>query len=160
MQSKAPRRTKRAPRACGRRRSFAHDAGFTLVEILIAASLFSVVALATLALFDFANRRANIEIGRDTAVSETSAGLNQMLGEIRNAYQINGPATETSDWIDFLIRPSATTNYRVIYNCNVSDPKNSGYNACFRYRVSYSPSAGLTTAAGTVPSGAEKSCRW
>ena len=138
----------RRPGACD-------ETGFTLIELLVAISIFAVVLVAVFALLDFATRSASSEIERDASIAEVGGGLSRMVTEIRDAYQINGPTgTETSDWIDFLIRPGASSDYRVIYNCNKPDPRNSALNACIRYQVAYAPSVGLTSAAGTVPSGA------
>jgi hypothetical protein len=122
-------------------------------------TMFSVVMLATLALFDAASRSASNETERSTAISEATTGFDRMVGEIDRAYQVNGPAsgTEKSDWIDFLVRPSSTSDYRIIYNCKVADPKKPSYNACVRYQTAYAPATGLTTAAGVVPAGASSS---
>src|SRR6202040_1499632 len=105
--------------------------------------------------FDAASRSANNDAERNTAISEATTGLDRMLGEIRTAYQVNGPTSGSeSDWIDFLTRPGAAPDYRIIYNCNVADPKNAKYDACIRYQKSYAPSIGLTSSAGVVPAGA------
>jgi prepilin-type N-terminal cleavage/methylation domain-containing protein len=134
------------------------ETGLTLVELLVSMSILAVVMAATFGLLDAAGRSANNETERNTAISEATTGFDRMVGEIRLAYQVNGPRSETkSDWLDFLIRPGANSEYRIIYNCKVADPKNASYYACVRYQKAYAPATGLTTSAGVVPSGASSS---
>jgi prepilin-type N-terminal cleavage/methylation domain-containing protein len=133
------------------------DAGLTLVELLVSMSILAVVMAATFGLLEAASRSANNETERNTAISEATTGFDRMVGDIRLAYQVNGPTSGTkSDWLDFLIRPGAKSEYRIIYNCKVADPKNASYNACVRYQTTYAPATGLTTEAGVVPGGASK----
>lgn len=138
------------------------DGGFTVVEFLVAMSMFAVVLLAVLAMFDSASRAGYNESERNTAISEETTGLDRMVGEIRRAYHINGPTSaSSSDWIDFLIRAplsgGSQADYRVIYNCKVADPTNSSFNACWRYQSSWSPSGGGSITPGVPPSGASSS---
>ncbi len=139
------------------------DRGFTLIELLIAMTMFAVVMLAVLAMFDSASRAGSNESERNTAISEETTGLSRMVGEIRQAYHIIGPTSaSSSDWIDFLIRTplgsSSQADYRVIYNCKVADPTSGKFNACWRYQSLYSPSTGLGGAvAGVPPPGASSS---
>lgn len=123
-------------------------------------SMFAVVLTAVMALWDTASNAGYNEAERDTALSEETAGLDRMVNDLRQAFQINGPAAGTaSDWIDIVVRGQVGTgpqlDYRIIYDCSKTDPTNSALRACYRYQSVWTPgtpSSAITP--GTPPNGA------
>jgi prepilin-type N-terminal cleavage/methylation domain-containing protein len=103
------------------------EAGFTLVEMLIAAALSLVVFAAVLAALETSQR---VQI-RDTEwalnVQEGRTGLSRMLGEIRQAYSLKGT---TANSIDFYATLGGVKK-EVYYECDVAE-SSTGYHECVR----------------------------
>jgi type II secretory pathway pseudopilin PulG len=142
------------PRLAGRvGSSRADQGGFSLIETLVATSMFLVIMLATLSLFDTSQKTASSDLARSAAVRDASASLQAMDHELRGAYEVVGPlitakaslSTATSNYLDVYVRNN-TGHYRVLYDCTIASPTLAGARACTRY-------IGLTGAADTVPGG-------
>jgi type II secretory pathway pseudopilin PulG len=131
------------------------ESGFSLIETLVATSMFLVIMLATLSLFDTSQKTAASNLARSAAVRDASVGLQAMDHELRGSYEVVGPlisakaalSTATSNYLDVYVRNN-TGHYRVLYDCTVASPTLKGARACTRY-------TGLTGAADTVPGGSK-----
>ena len=141
----------------GSRRS--GEAGFTLVELLVSMSMFAVVLMAIMALWDTASNAGYNESERNTALSEDTSGLDRMVNDLRQAYHVNGPSEgQRSDWMDILERMPVGTgaqgDYRVIYDCSKTDPTNSALHACYRYVSAWTNPGGTAASPGVPPANA------
>lgn len=135
-------------RAAARMRS---QRGFTLLEALIAMSMFIVVLLAVFASAEFATKDSNNETERNLALSETTTGAARLVAELRRAYRIlypEGSTNATSDEIDFWEHIPEVGARQVLIRCNYK-PSGSSYDECVRYQF---PTATLFTP-GAAPSG-------
>jgi prepilin-type N-terminal cleavage/methylation domain-containing protein len=153
-----PQRLTRAQRfAAARRAVRAGEAGYTLIELMIAMSMFAVVLTAVLALWDTASNAGYNESERSTALARESSGLDRMLTDLRQAFQVNGPtASASSGWMDIVVRaPNGTgsqLDYRIIYDCTKTDPANSALRACYRYQSPWTPGTLASSITPGVPS--------
>ena len=121
-----------APGLLGRLRS---PAGYTLIELLAAMSMFTVVMLGIFTIYDTASRDAGNEGERSTALTEETTGVAGMVQLLRQAYKVNGPiGSATSNYMDVQVRLPGSGDTRVIYNCAVAD-SSSGYDDCVRYEI-------------------------
>lgn len=124
-------------------------AGFTLIEALVALSMFIVVLLAVFATADFGSKSANNEAERDEALGEVTTGVARIDSELRRAYKVNKPrGTSESGYMDILARLPVTGAVRVFINCEYK-PAGSTYDECVRYQQA----ASATYTAGEAPSG-------
>ena len=113
------------------RRLTREAAGFSLIELLVAMTMFGVVLLAVFTIYDTATRDASAEAERGEAITEDSTGLASMVQEL-----------------DVMARLPGSGDTRLFFNCAYSDPT-SGYKDCVRYA---SPASTAFTA-GTAPTG-------
>jgi type II secretory pathway pseudopilin PulG len=131
------------------------EGGFTLIEVMVTATMLVVVLGAVLSVFEATNRVAAKDSERSVAINEATVGLNRMTRDLRQTYQVVGPtAGTTSNYMDVLVRitPSGTTtpqNRRVLYKCDAPSDKFTGYRECVRYESSAS-----TGSPGSPPGGA------
>ena len=84
----------------------AHEAGFTLVEILVVLVVMSLAMTAILSLLEQSGRIANSDVERDTSLNEQAGAFNRMIDELRQAYAVNCPSggctnNATATGIDF-----------------------------------------------------------
>ncbi len=128
-------------------------AGFTLIESLVALSMFIVVLIAVLSASDFAVRDANNEAERNVAISDVTTGIARIVAELRRVYQVNAPVTpiekSESSYLDVMVRVPGSSAKRLLINCAYKEPGGS-YDECVRYE---SPASEAFTA-GTPPAGA------
>ena len=134
------------------------SAGFTLVELLVAMSMFVIVATAVFAALEAATTTASNETERNEAISEVTTGVARMIAELQRAYKVIAPIKESegslsSSYMDVLVRIPETGNVQVVYECGREEEqsgKKTGYDECVRYQMS----AAATFTPGVVPSGA------
>jgi Tfp pilus assembly protein PilV len=139
----------------------AGDAGFTVVETLVATLLALLVLGTTGALFVTTQVDATSAIARADAVASANAGLREMDQDLRQAYQVEYP-TSTSygtagctavssagvqlcNQIDVLARTGSGTDYEVRYDCGVPSSTITGEQTCWRYQCG----ADATTGSGS-----------
>ncbi len=106
----------------------AGDAGFSMIELLVASTLSLVIAFAALGLMDATTSVSTQELQRQAALGEARAGLQRMVRELRGATSVNSTA---GNLLDFnATTPSGTK--RILYACNDigSVP---GLRSCTRY---------------------------
>jgi competence protein ComGC len=126
-------------------------AGFALVELLVVALLLPVVLVAVLSVLDTGGSLAPTQVEYSHAVQEGSVGLQGMVREVRQAYNVLG---STPNSIDFLATIDGVDEH-IFYGCdqpypaNPSNPYAAGYHRCLRVSApTGSPLPPITT--GTV----------
>jgi prepilin-type N-terminal cleavage/methylation domain-containing protein len=131
-------------------RTVREPAGFTLVEALIALSMFSVVMLALFAAADFTSKTASNESERNVAISEATTGVARMVADMRLAYKVNYPESpaKESSVMDLDVRVPGGSAKRVFYDCAYKET--TKYNECVRYESAVGGTAG-TAPAGVSP---------
>ena len=90
------------------------ESGFSLIELLVAATLMVVVFGAALALFDTTARIAPKDQERAHAIRDAQVGLHRMTRELRQADAVYA-ATATLVDVQLTIGGVST---RVVYDCN------------------------------------------
>jgi prepilin-type N-terminal cleavage/methylation domain-containing protein len=116
--------TERVRRSFRRAAAGSADAGFTLVELLVASAVFAVVLTAVLSLLDTSNQVSYNDQERNVALHEQTDSLRRMTQELRQAYHVVGVDTSGANgggnWVDVLVRVTrngAATELRVLYDC-------------------------------------------
>lgn len=125
--------------------------GFTLIEALVAMSMFVVVLFAVFASAEFATRDSSNETERNVALSEETTGAARIVSELRRAYIFvypEGSSHTTSSEVDFDEHIAEVGNKQVLINCAYK-PTGSTYDECVRYQ--YPTTTAFT--AGSAPSG-------
>ena len=129
-------------------------AGFTLVEALVALSMFIIVLIAVLGTAEFASRDASNEAERNVALTEVTTGVARIVADLRSAYKVNYPipsetGSHESSKLDVLVRiPGTAAPQRVFYNCAYNEASGS-YDECVRYQSA----ASIAFTAGQPPAG-------
>jgi Tfp pilus assembly protein PilW len=106
------------------------EAGFTLVEMIVAAALSIVVFGAVVSALETSQRVQNRDAEWALIVQEGKVGLSRMLGEIRQAYSLRGT---TANSIDFYATLGGVKK-EVYYECDVAQ-SGSSYHQCVRLAV-------------------------
>lgn len=139
-----PRRRGRSV-ADGRRsrRAIERQAGFTLVELLVAISIFLLVVGATEAILVSTTWTQTRDQAYAEEIASTQAGLARLVHDLRGAtsLQVVGP-----DLLEFQLTQAGTT-YNVMYDCSASDALGAPYTRCARTQAvapSPAPVAGST----------------
>jgi prepilin-type N-terminal cleavage/methylation domain-containing protein len=104
--------------------------GFTLVEMMVAAALSTVVVGATMSALETSQRTQARDTEWGLVLQEGRAGLARMVREIRQAYSIRS-ATENS--LDFYATFGGV-DYEIYYACNVSQA-GTEYDRCVRLQA-------------------------
>lgn len=122
------------------------DAGFTLIEVLVAAALSLIVFSATLAALGVSQNMQSRDSEWALVIQEGRAGLARMVREIRQAYSIRS-ATESS--LDFYATIGGK-DLEIYYGCDVTQP-GTGYYECVRLQTEAgSPLPALSTGAPII----------
>jgi prepilin-type N-terminal cleavage/methylation domain-containing protein len=144
--------------------------GFTLIEMLIAASMALIVLTATLAVLLDGTTDSTSAITRAQSIQTAEAGIRQMDQELDQAYAVESP-TSTSNTgcpatsgvqgcsiADVLVRLTSTgqsgTDFELRYDCTVASTTITADRACWRYLCSASAStatgSSCTATSGTL----------
>src|SRR5688500_2265184 len=113
-------------------------AGFTLIELMMAVALLSVVLGAVLSLSHTGSRVAERDLVRAAAIDEIQTGIARMARELRTATQVFSPtgATPTNS-VDFVARVSQPGGVRALRRarsaCDAPSPTIATLRACSRY---------------------------
>ena len=119
------------------------QAGFTLIEMLVAMGIALIVGAAALALLDSASPLASKEIQRGAVVGEGRAGLESIVRTIRNADTVNATSSYTID----INVPTSAGKRRVLLDCT-SFAAGSTYRQCVQYTAAVGQE--ITTAGRVV----------
>jgi prepilin-type N-terminal cleavage/methylation domain-containing protein len=103
------------------------EAGYTLIELIVASALSLVVFAAVLAALETSQRVQNRDTEWALNVQEGRTGLSRMLGEIRQAYSLK---ETTANSIVFYATLHGIKK-EVYYECNVTE-STTGYHECVR----------------------------
>ncbi|HEX3693661.1 MAG TPA: prepilin-type N-terminal cleavage/methylation domain-containing protein [Solirubrobacteraceae bacterium] len=117
-------------RAASLRLRLRGEGGFTLVEMLVAATLSTIVVGATMSALEVAQRTQARDTEWGLVLQEGRAGLGRMIREIRQAYSIRS-ATENS--LDFYATFGGV-DYEIYYACNVAQT-GTEFNRCVRLQA-------------------------
>lgn len=126
--------------------------GFTLIEVLLSASLSIVVLGAVLAALVMSQNTQSRESEWAATISEARTNLSTMTHELRQAYRIQIEATNHAKiTFDTTI---GTTEWAIEYNCKESQPSTE-YKECVRRAVQFkegkAPTAAELSSATAVP---------
>ncbi len=113
-----------------RRADARSEAGFTLIEMLVAAALSTIVFAAVLSALETSQHTQSRDSEWALVVQEGRAGLARMVREVRQAYSIRG-ATESS--LDFYATIGGK-DLEIYYACNVAESGTSYYQ-CVRLQT-------------------------
>ena len=104
--------------------------GFTLIELMISASILTVVLLAILALLDTSARIAPQDQERAHAIQDSQAGLDRMTRELRQAHEV---VSGDADTITVRVLPrGATAPATITWDCGAAHPTESSMRRCTR----------------------------
>ena len=110
------------------RRVLRSQAGFSLLELTMAATLLAVVVIAILAVADTSQKLAPKDQERAHAIRDTQVGLHQMTRELRQAHAIVATSPQSMT-VRVLVNGA---EQQVTYNCNSPHPANSAWKRCLR----------------------------
>jgi prepilin-type N-terminal cleavage/methylation domain-containing protein len=115
------------PRKAAQACSLGSQAGFTLVELLIAVVVLIVVLLSTASVLNLTSRVAVREQARAFAIGNARVGLARMTRELRQAQQVFSTGDASMD-VEVVIAGQPT---RVLYRCDWQ-PAGTTYRQCIR----------------------------
>jgi Tfp pilus assembly protein PilW len=129
------------------------EAGYSLIELMVVASLLVVVLGAILGLAETTQRIAPRETERAHVLREAQVGLHRMTRELRQAYGSAPTMTGATSVAGNLVGPvfqatvlgTGGTTRTVSYECNHVHPTNSAWRQCRRYTI-----VGMTKSGGEV----------
>lgn len=151
-----------------RRAAGSGEAGFTLIEVLVATLIALAVIIPVTAVLVTTQNHAAGNIARADQVQAATVGLRNMDQELRQAYQLEFPTStantgcpvtagvQTCNQVDILARLTNTgfsgTDFEVRYDCAVASTTVTGDRACWRYLCSASAATGSgSTCIATSP---------
>jgi hypothetical protein len=108
------------------------ESGYALIELLVVASLLTVVLGAILVLAETTQRIAPRENERAAVIREAQVGLHRMTRELRQTYAAPHVSSASRMEASVLVNGVAT---RVSYECDTPHPSDSDYTRCVRYLV-------------------------
>lgn len=114
------------------RRLLGEEGGFTLIELMIGASIMSIVLIAILALLDTSARIVPQDQERGNAIQESQAGVHRMTRELRQAHAV---VSGDSDTMTVRVVPQgSSTAITVTWDCGAAhpDPTESAFRRCTR----------------------------
>jgi prepilin-type N-terminal cleavage/methylation domain-containing protein len=124
------------------------QAGFTLMEVMIAMALMMVILLATFYSLDSTSRSQERFQSYGEEITTAQAAMSQLVHDLREATEV---LFVTPDKIEFQVPlkntvTGVTTTYTVLYDCTAPDSLGSGYTRCARTQSSSGtpPAAGST----------------
>lgn len=115
------------------------EEGFTLVELLMAATIALVIVLASLTALDGSSRLASSDNERALAIGHAQSGLDQMVRELRHTRTVHSAAAQLLE----VTVAQRGVERRVQFDCSVAEPGRAGLRRCVRTIVS-GPAAGTT----------------
>jgi prepilin-type N-terminal cleavage/methylation domain-containing protein len=104
------------------------EAGFTLVELLVAMGLLVVVMLAAMAVLDGSGQTATRDGQRAHAIREAQVGIDQMVRELRHTRVVHAHGAQVLDVT--VVRRGV--EQRVVFDCSIAHPDRPGTRRCTR----------------------------
>ena len=102
--------------------------GFTLIELMVATSLFAMVLVSILAVSDLGWKLAPKDQERTHVIREAQTGLYQMTRELRQGYEV----LDAQPWQMQVRVLVAGTPQDITYRCDERHPTNSSWRRCVR----------------------------
>ena len=127
------------------RSGLAREAGFTVVELLIASTIALLVLAPVTALFADTQQDSTRVITKADAIQSNETGLQAMDHSLRQAYAVEFPTTSSNsgctgssgiqscNQADVLVRASGS-DYELGYVCTVASTTITGDRACWLYK--------------------------
>lgn len=109
---------------------YVHEAGFTLVELVVAISMVTIVLAALMVPLLSAQRIETRDLSYADAQQSARTGLDAMVSQVRQAYNILATSGNSVDFDEYINGVA----YRVYYECDVSQPSGP-YHECVRLQV-------------------------
>jgi prepilin-type N-terminal cleavage/methylation domain-containing protein len=135
--------------AIGAARLAREESGFTLIEVLVVSFLLAAILIPVMNSLDFAGKQAPVTVEYANAISDGTTGLQRMMTEIRQAYEIvgtnGGAGTGVGSSIDFFA-VVGDHDLEIKYDCNQPYPSNTGN----RFASSYHRCLRVSAAKGTT----------
>jgi Tfp pilus assembly protein PilV len=146
------------------------EAGFTLVEVLVAGAMALAVLTATTALLVSSQRDSASAVTKAETIQLDQAGMREMVQELDQAYEIEYPTStnnsgcsassagvQTCNIVDALVRLTGTgytgSDFEVRYDCTVASTTLTSDRACWRYLCAASASTGTASTCISTSSG-------
>jgi prepilin-type N-terminal cleavage/methylation domain-containing protein len=134
------------------------ESGFTLVEVMVVSVLLAIVTIPIFNALDFSRQEVPKTVEYAHAIADATTGLQKMMQEIRQAYEINptnaDATTGAGSFIDFFAVLN-DQDLEVRYDCSQPYPGNTGYRRCMRvYCTASATGVPCTMPAFTSPSAA------
>jgi hypothetical protein len=104
------------------RRHLRGERGVGLIELLMAMSLFIFVVMAAVSVMETGERLGPRDTERANAIREQQVGLERMVGELRQAYQVLGTSPRSMEVLVRVRRNGTHENLHVAYYCNEEAP--------------------------------------
>jgi prepilin-type N-terminal cleavage/methylation domain-containing protein len=143
-------RSLRSPAARGRvAMALRSQDGFTLVEMLVVVAILPVVVATALIPLEFGQTQTPKNVEYAQSISSTSAGLQRMMRDIRQAYRVNSTTPNSIDFNAVL----GSSDQEILYECNLSYPSNTGNTHYQEYRRCRRVSATTGTALPAIANG-------
>jgi Tfp pilus assembly protein PilW len=117
----------------------AGEAGFTVIELLVAATLMVLVLLPTFMVLEQSTRHAHRDTARATTIDEAQTGLNRLVRELRHTTLVH---SSTAQVLEVTVTRRGVDS-RVRFDCTVTEPGRAPLRRCTRTVVS-GPGAGST----------------
>ena len=138
------------------------EAGFTLIEVLIAAAMALLVLSATAALIVSSQRDSASAITKAETIQLDQTGMREMVQELDQAYELEYPTStnnsgcpenssgvQTCNIVDALVRLNGTgfsgTDFELRYDCTVASTTLTSDRSCWRYLCSASATTAATS---------------
>ena len=115
----------------GIRRLLRQESGYSLIELLVAMSLSMLVLGAVLGLLEAFARAVPKETERAHVINEAQVGLDRMVRELRQAYQVVG---RTPDMLHVRLQRGGQLR-EVVYSCSEPHPTMKGLYRCLRWEI-------------------------
>lgn len=120
-----------------RRRLVDDQSGMTLIELLVAAALLTIVLGATLAPMNTSATIEKRDVAWAEAIRDGQIGLQRMVREVRQAYSVQGASPNSLDFKVYL----GDQDLHIVYQCDMpypsspSNPYASSYHRCVRIQA-------------------------
>jgi prepilin-type N-terminal cleavage/methylation domain-containing protein len=104
--------------------------GFTLIEMLMVTAMLPIVLGATFSGLEFAEKQTPKNVEYAQAISSTSAGLQRMIRDIRQAYRIDSTTPNSVDFNAVI----GSVDLEILYECDLAYPSTTGNTHYKEYR--------------------------
>lgn len=104
------------------------ERGFTLVELLVSATILVLIMMATFSVLDGSSKTARRDTERAHAIREAQVGIDRMVRELRHTQTVHSASAQV---LDVTVLQRGVTQ-RVVFDCSVASPGTPGARRCTR----------------------------